>query len=148
LLKQLSLESFLRTTGGKGLHVVVPLHPACKWPQVKDFAQGMATTLVQLHPLEFLSTASKAQRNGKIFVDYLRNTRGATSVASYSLRARPGAPVAVPLRWPELAKLPGGNAFDLHTTLRRLSRLRTDPWEGIDEVKQSLDEVMSRLAKR
>jgi bifunctional non-homologous end joining protein LigD len=148
LLKQLSLESFLRTTGGKGLHVVVPLRPACKWPQVKDFAQGLANTLVQLHPLEFLATASKAQRNGKIFVDYLRNTRGATSVASYSLRARPGAPVAVPLRWTELGKLTGGDAFDLHTTLSRLSRLRTDPWEGIGEIKQNLDEVMSRLAKR
>jgi bifunctional non-homologous end joining protein LigD len=148
LLKQLSLESFLRTTGGKGLHVVVPLRPACKWPQVKDFAQGLANTLVQLHPLEFLATASKEQRNGKIFVDYLRNTRGATSVASYSLRARPGAPVAVPLRWTELGKLTGGDAFDLHSTLSRLSRLRTDPWEGIGEIKQNLDEVMSRLAKR
>jgi bifunctional non-homologous end joining protein LigD len=78
-------------------------------------------------------------------VDYLRNSRGATSVASYSLRARPGAPVAMPLRWNELGKLKSAHAFDIHSAPRRLVRLRTDPWAGIDEVRQDLDEILKKL---
>jgi bifunctional non-homologous end joining protein LigD len=144
-LAQLGLVSFLRTTGGKGLHVVVPLNPGCPWAQVKDFARAFASTLAQAHPLEFIATASKAQRHGLIYVDYLRNSRGATSVASYSLRARPGAPVAMPLRWNELGKLKSGHAFDIHSVPRRLARSRTDPWAGIDEVRQDLDEIMKKL---
>jgi bifunctional non-homologous end joining protein LigD len=145
LLNQLGLESFLRTTGGKGLHVVVPLNPGCPWPQVKDFARGFASTMAQAHPMDFIATASKSQRNGLIYVDYLRNTRGATSVASYSLRARAGAPVAVPLRWEELGKLKSGHDFDIRSTPKRLARLRKDPWAGVDEVRQSLDEMMKKL---
>jgi bifunctional non-homologous end joining protein LigD len=144
LLAQLGLESFLRTTGGKGLHVVVPLNPACPWPQVKDFAHAFASTMAQAHPLEFIATASKSRRNGVIYVDYLRNSRGATSVASYSLRARSGAPVAVPLRWSELGKLKSGHDFDIRSTPKRLARLRSDPWAGIDEVRQGLDDLMEK----
>ena len=145
LLSRLGLESFLRTTGGKGLHVVVPLHPGCPWPQVKDFAEAFAGTLAQAHPLEFVATASKARRGGLIYVDYLRNSRGATSVASYSLRARPGAPVAMPLRWNELGKLKSGHDFDIHSAPRRLARLRSDPWSGIDKLRQDLGAVMKKL---
>jgi bifunctional non-homologous end joining protein LigD len=144
LLAQLGLESFLRTTGGKGLHVVVPLNPACAWPQVKDFAHAFASTMAQAHPLEFIATASKSQRNGLIYVDYLRNSRGATSVASYSLRARSGAPVAMPLRWSELGKLKSGRDFDIRSAPKRLARLRSDPWAGIDEVRQGLDDLMEK----
>jgi len=144
-LAQLGLKSFVRTTGGKGLHVVVPLRPSCAWPQVKNFAHAFAATLAQSHPLEFLATASKAQRHGRIYIDYLRNSRGATSVASYSLRARDGAPVAMPLRWNELGKLRSGHAFDLRSALQRLKRMRADPWAGIDELRQSLDDVMKKL---
>jgi bifunctional non-homologous end joining protein LigD len=145
-LEELGLVSFLRTTGGKGLHVVVPLNPGADWVTVKAFARGFAETLAQLHPLEFVATASKRFRRGKIYVDYLRNGRGATAVASYSLRSRPGAPVAVPLRWEELGKLKAGNAFDLHSVPKRVARLKKDPWEGIDDVRQDLeavDEVLS-----
>jgi bifunctional non-homologous end joining protein LigD len=145
LLAQLGLESFLRTTGGKGLHVVVPLNPGCPWPQVKDFSHSFASTLAQAHPLEFIATASKARRNGLIYVDYLRNSRGATSVASYSLRSRAGAPVAMPLRWNELGKLKSGHDFDIHSTPKRLARLRSDPWAGINELRQDLDAVMRKL---
>lgn len=145
LLSQLGLESFLRTTGGKGLHVVVPLHPGCPWPQVKGFAQAFADTLAQAHPLEFIATASKARRNGLIYVDYLRNSRGATSVASYSLRARPGAPVAIPLRWSELGTLKSGHDFDIHSAPKRLARLRADPWVGIGKLRQDLDDVSKKL---
>jgi len=145
-LAQLGLESFLRTTGGKGLHVVVPLNPGCPWPQVKDFSRAFASSLAQAHPLEFIATASKARRSGLIYVDYLRNSRGATSVASYSLRSRPGAPVAMPLRWNELGKLQSGHDFDIHSAPKRLARLRSDPWAGIDELRQDLDAVMKKMA--
>lgn len=145
LLAQLGLESFVRTTGGKGLHVLVPLNPGCPWPQVKDFSRAFASTLAQAHPLEFIATASKARRNGLIYVDYLRNARGSTSVASYSLRSRPGAPVAMPLRWNELGKLKSGHDFDIHSAPKRLARLRSDPWAGIGELRQDLDAVMRKL---
>jgi bifunctional non-homologous end joining protein LigD len=147
-LEQLGLVSFVRTTGGKGLHVVVPLNPGADWTTVKGFAHSFADTLAQLHPLEFVATASKRFRRGKIYIDYLRNGRGATAVASYSLRSRPGAPVAVPLRWEELGKLKSGNAFDLTTVPKRLARLKKDPWEGIDTVKQDLDAVNETLSAR
>lgn len=148
LLQQLGLESFLRTTGGKGLHLVLPLKPAAPWDEVKEFAHSFAQVLEAMHPLEFVSVASKAKRSGKIYVDYLRNGRGATAVASYSLRGRPGAPVAMPLRWSELARLKSGAQFNLHNTLARLKRQRQDPWEGIDKVKQSLKAVMKALASK
>lgn len=145
LLDQLGLVSFVRTTGGKGLHVVVPLNPGAGWDTVKTFARGFAEAMAAMHPLEFVSTATKRFRNGRIYVDYLRNGRGATAVASYSLRGRPGAPVAVPLRWDELGKVRSGNAFDIHSVPKRLARLRKDPWEGIDTVVQDLASVADKL---
>jgi bifunctional non-homologous end joining protein LigD len=138
LLKQLGLESFLRTTGGKGLHIVVPLNPGNDWKLVKLFSKGFAEALAGSEPDRFLATATLKLRPGKIFVDYLRNGRGATAVASYSLRARDGAPVAVPLAWSELAKLKRGDAFDLDSTVARLKRQRKDPWAGIDKLRQDL----------
>jgi bifunctional non-homologous end joining protein LigD len=144
-LDRIGLQSFLRTTGGKGLHVVVPLNPGCPWPQVKDFAHAIASTMAAAYPDEFVDTATKAKRTDKIFVDYLRNARGSTSVTNYSLRARKGAPVATPLRWEELAKIESGDAFNIHTLPKRLARLRKDPWEGIDAVKQSLDTAIEQL---
>jgi bifunctional non-homologous end joining protein LigD len=145
LLADLGLESFVRTTGGKGLHVVVPLKPASEWPMVKQFAQGFASALAGAHPLDFTATATKSRRNRKIYVDWLRNGRGATAVASYSLRGRPGAPVAVPLRWEELGKIKGGNQFDINSTPARLKRLRKDPWQDIEEIEQGLDAVLQQL---
>ena len=145
LLADLGLQSFLRTTGGKGLHVVVPLRPPSDWGTVKQFAQGFAGALAGIHPLEFVAVSTKSLRNRKIFVDYLRNGRGATAVASYSLRGRPGAPVAVPLRWEELGKIGSGAQFDIRSLPARLKRLRKDPWAGIDEVEQSLASVMGKL---
>src|SRR5690606_20191472 len=99
LLAKLELESFLRVSGGKGLHVVVPLNPGCDWDLTRRFAHGFADALAKSEPDRFLATATKSRRNRRIFVDYLRNGRGATAVASYSLRAREGAPVAMPLSW-------------------------------------------------
>jgi bifunctional non-homologous end joining protein LigD len=148
LLAQLDLVSFLRTSGGKGLHVVAPLNPGCSWTLVKRFARGFAEAMAQAEPERFVATATKSLRDGRIFVDYLRNGRGATSVASYSLRARAGAPVAVPLAWSELARLPRANHFDLHSLPRRLARLKADPWADIDRVKQDLSRWSGGTASR
>lgn len=138
LLAQLELESFLRASGGKGLHVVVPLNPGCDWDLTKRFAQGFAHALAQSEPDRFVDTASKKIREKRIFIDYLRNGRSATAVASYSLRARPGAPVAMPLAWSELSKLASANAFTMAEVPARLRRRRKDPWEGIGMIKQNL----------
>jgi bifunctional non-homologous end joining protein LigD len=138
LLKQAGLESFLRTTGGKGLHVVVPLNPGCHWDVVKDFARAFAEALARAEPQRFLAVSTLKLRPNKIFVDYLRNGRGATAVASYSLRARDRAPVAMPIAWSELKALQRGDAFTLKDVPARLKRRRKDPWAGIDAVKQDL----------
>jgi len=138
LLAQLELESFLRVSGGKGLHVVVPINPGCDWDLTKRFAKGFAEALAQSEPQRFLATATKSLRNKRIFVDYLRNGRGATAVASYSLRGRPGAPVAMPLAWSALAKLKRADAFTIKDVPSQLKRRRKDPWEGIDALHQNL----------
>ena len=138
LLEQLELESFLRVSGGKGLHVVVPLNPGCDWELTRDFAHGFADALAQSQPHRFLATASKRLRNKRIFVDYLRNGRGATAVASYSLRARPGAPVAMPLAWSALARVHSADAFVLREVPAKLKRRRSDPWQDINTIKQDL----------
>ena len=137
-LKQAGLESFLRTSGGKGLHLVVPLSPAAPWPQARAFAQAVAEAAREADPLRYVATASKRSRKGKIFIDWLRNGRGATSVASFSVRARAGAPVSMPLRWEELGRLSGGNAYHIGNAPARLARLRRHPWDGIDSLRQSL----------
>ncbi len=145
LLSQVGLESFLRVTGGKGLHVVVPLRPASPWPSVKGFAHAFADALARAWPDEFIAVASTGRRGGLIFADYLRNARGSTSIASYSLRARQGAPVAMPVRWDELRKLSGGAAFDIRSAVQRLRRQRRDPWEGFGELEQGVEDVDASL---
>ncbi len=138
LLKQAGLESFLRTTGGKGLHVVVPLNPGSQWDVVKGFARGFADAMATSEPQRFLAVSTLKLRPNKIFVDYLRNGRGATAVASYSLRARDRAPVAMPLAWSQLKALKRGDAYTLKDVPALLKRRRKDPWEGIETIKQDL----------
>ena len=147
LLAKAGLKSFVRTTGGKGLHVVVPLRPAARWDKAKKFAHALADSFAAVRPDEFLAVASKQRRDGRIFIDYLRNTRGATSVASYSLRARPGAPVAIPLRWAELKTLKSGDAFNIRNVPARLKRMRGDPWAGYDSLRQGLDGIADTAAQ-
>jgi bifunctional non-homologous end joining protein LigD len=132
------LESFVRLSGGKGLHVVVPLRPRADWDAAKDFCEQVAQELVVRRPDAYVATMSKARRTGRIFIDWLRNTRGATSVTSWSLRARPGAPVAVPLRWEDLGRIDAGNQFGLAAAQARAARLRRDPWEGFESLRQTL----------
>jgi bifunctional non-homologous end joining protein LigD len=137
-LEQASLQSFVRTSGGKGLHLVVPLSPAAPWERARAFSQAVAEAAREMDPLRYIATASKQKRKGKIFIDWLRNGRGATSVASFSVRARPGAPVAMPLRWEELGKIASGHAFDIRNAPARLKRLKSHPWDGIDTLRQPL----------
>lgn len=136
-LKRIKLTSFVKTTGGKGLHVVLPIKPA-PWKIVKDFTHQVAISMERDRPDRYLSTSTIARRHGKIFVDYLRNSREATAVAAYSSRARPGAPVSVPVDWAELGGLKGANQYTVQNLMQRLSKLRKDPWASIGRVKQAL----------
>ena len=137
-LLQVGLQSFVRLSGGKGVHVVVPLRPKADWEQAKVFCEAFAQAMALEQPDRYVATMSKAKRQGVIFIDWLRNTRGATSVCSWSLRARESAGVAVPLRWEELAKVSAADAFPMDKALARAKRLKGDPWRGIDRLKQVL----------
>jgi bifunctional non-homologous end joining protein LigD len=137
-LGALGLESFLKTTGGKGLHVVAPLTPHASWEEVKAFAQSIAEAMTHDSPARYTDTLSKRARTGRIFVDYLRNGRGATAVGAYSTRARPGAPVSTPLAWPELDAQRSANAFRVDNLLARLDHLKHDPWTKIGSLAQTL----------
>lgn len=138
-LAALRLESFARTTGGKGLHLVVPLVPCAGWAEAKAFARGVAHAQARDDRRRLTVNMAKAKRQGRIFLDYLRNGRGATAIASYSTRAREGAPVAVPVRWDELHPALTSERYTIGNLRRRLSALRADPWEGFDEARRPLD---------
>jgi bifunctional non-homologous end joining protein LigD len=140
-LATLGLAAFLRTSGGKGLHVVVPLRPAVPWLRVRRFARAVADALAAVHPARFVATAGEEKRVGRIFIDWLRNSRGATSVASYSLRARADAGVAMPLAWNRLVRLPGAHAFTLANAAAHVAARRVDPWRDIDSIEQALPRV-------
>ena len=134
-LSAIKLESFVKSTGGKGLHVVVPVSPDAHWEQVKDFSKAFAALMVEDSPEKYVAVMTKARRRGKIFIDYLRNGRGATAVAPYSPRARPGAPVAIPLAWKDIA-----TEHPLYTVadLLKAKRLPPDPWADINQIRQKL----------
>jgi bifunctional non-homologous end joining protein LigD len=136
-LKKVGLESFVKSTGGKGLHIVAPILPDHDWPAVKDFAHHMVLELERENPELYVTKMTKAVRKNRIYLDYLRNDREATSVAPFSPRARPGMPVAMPLAWTELdsAKAP---AFHVSDFQQWRTRLRRDPWRKMLESKQKL----------
>ncbi len=134
----MGLESFVKTTGGKGLHVVVPLARKAGWDDVKAFAQGLAEAMAGDSPQRFVATMSKRVRKGRIFIDYLRNGRGATAVAAYSTRARPGAAVSTPLAWEELSPSLRPNHYTVENLSTRLRHLRSKPWPDLDDVRQTL----------
>jgi bifunctional non-homologous end joining protein LigD len=136
-LAALKMETFIKTSGGKGLHVVLPIAHT-PWEEAKNFARKIAEAMERDSPKKFVSTAKKASRDGRIFVDYLRNSREATAIAPFSTRSRPGAPVAVPIEWRELSALKSGNQYTVLNIAQRLSRLRKDPWAGIDKRKPKL----------
>lgn len=137
-LKKQGLESFVRLSGGKGLHVVCPIRRGPSWDQAKDFCGEFAAALAKVEPERYVASMSKAKRPGRIFVDWLRNGRGATSVCSWSLRAREQATVAMPLRWDELGAVEGPAHFIMARALQRAARLRTDPWKAMYSLAQEL----------
>ena len=141
VLEGVGLESFVRLSGGKGVHIVVPLRPGAPWDEAKSFAQQLAHAMAEHDPDGIVDVMTKAKRTGKIFVDYLRNGRGATSVASYSLRKHPEATVAMPIEWSELPKVEGPRAYDIENALAKISHRKRDPWTGIAGVKQQLPRV-------
>ncbi len=142
LFEGLGLESFLKTTGGKGLHVVVPIVPELGWDEVKEFTRLIAETMRRARPELFIATISKAERPGRIFVDYLRNSQTASAVAAYSARARPGAYVSMPLAWSELKKADLRTKFTLRSALARLKRQKADPWKGYWSTRQKITKKM------
>ena len=137
-LKKMKLESFLKTTGGKGLHVVVPFTPNHDWDTIKAFARETAEAMAEVEPKLYTTNIRKIARKGRIFIDYLRNGETATAIAPYSTRARDGATVAVPIEWAELPALKAGNLWTIKTLPKRLSRLKKDPWEKFFTINQSL----------
>jgi bifunctional non-homologous end joining protein LigD len=146
LAKDCKLTSFVKTSGGKGLHVIVPVQPKASWDEAKAFASGVASALSAAHPDRYTDTMAKKVRVGRIFIDYLRNGRGATAVAAFSTRARPGAPVSAPIAWNELKTLRSADQFRMGNLAARLKSLNEDPWAGYDAVKQVLP-VMAKPAK-
>jgi bifunctional non-homologous end joining protein LigD len=137
-LKSDGLESFVKTSGGKGLHIVVPVRPTHPWDEVKDFARRLAAAMAKDMPRRFTTRPGNTRRTGRIFVDYLRNARGATAIAAYSTRARSGAPVSTPLAWEELTPEIRADHYRVGNLLSRLRHLAADPWEGFAALAQSI----------
>jgi bifunctional non-homologous end joining protein LigD len=136
-LGELKLESFVKTTGGKGLHVVVPVEPAMAWEPAKAFTQSVAEALARKRPDRYVAIMAKRLRRGRIFIDYLRNGRGATAVGAYSTRALPRASVSTPLAWDELSEGIRSDHFTLTNIRARLQHLK-DPWPGFFKIRQRI----------
>jgi bifunctional non-homologous end joining protein LigD len=141
LVGDLGLDSFPLLTGGKGIHVVVPLDASKDWETVKDFAERFSRAIAEAEPKTFTANIRKVQRKGRIFLDWLRNQRGATAVMPYSARAREGAPVAAPIAWEELDDFDGGNAFSIRDADELLKRAKSKALAGWGKAKQSLPDA-------
>lgn len=145
-LSKIGLETFLKTTGGKGLHVVVPITRRGDWAEIKAFSRAIVSQMEDDSPTLYTTTMRKAARTGKIFLDYLRNDRGATAVAPYSTRAREGAPVAMPLAWEALTPSIRSDHFHVRNAPSHVARRKHDPWEEFGSIRQSITAVMRKKA--
>jgi bifunctional non-homologous end joining protein LigD len=143
-LKELELKSFLKTSGGKGLHVIVPIKRFYDWDTVKEFSQAVVQHLATTIPQRFVAKSGPRNRVGKIFIDYLRNGFGATTVSAWSVRARPGLGVSVPLAWEELESLKSADRWSALNIQQRLDR-GNDPWSDYESVKQTVTPGMKKL---
>jgi bifunctional non-homologous end joining protein LigD len=139
-LAELGLKTVAMVTGGKGVHVIAPLERRAQWPSVKDFAKAIASEMAEREPERYTATMSKEKRRGRIFIDWLRNERGATAVVPYSTRSRKGAPVATPVGWDELARLEQANCFHMGEIFDRLEK--DDPWQDATGWRQSITQKM------
>jgi bifunctional non-homologous end joining protein LigD len=144
-LDDLGLKSFVKTSGGKGLHVMLPLTPSVEWDEAKEFTKSVAEAMANGNPDRYLAIMTKTARRGRIFVDYLRNGRGATAVGPYSPRALPQASVSVPLEWAELSEGIRADHFKIDNLRQRLDSLRRDPWQEASTIRQKLP-VLSRTS--
>jgi bifunctional non-homologous end joining protein LigD len=145
LLSELGLQAWLKTSGGKGLHVVVPLNPRLDYARVKAFSKTFVAHLAKTIPERFSAVSGPSNRVGKIFVDYLRNGKGQTTAAAFSARARPGMGVSMPVAWEQLADLKSGAQWSVQTAREYLSFQASDPWVDYWTTKQSLTSAMKRL---
>jgi bifunctional non-homologous end joining protein LigD len=143
-VEDLGLETFLKTSGGKGLHIMVPLAPKHEWDEVKEFSRAIAESLAADDPRVFTTKMAKKERTHRIFIDYLRNAPGATTVAAYSVRARRGAPVSTPLHWDELGGRMKPTSFHVGNVVRRLQGLHSDPWKAFRRKSQTITAAMKR----
>jgi bifunctional non-homologous end joining protein LigD len=138
MLEKLNLKSFVKLSGGKGVHVHIPVATKYSWDQIKNFSHSLAKQMELDNPNKYTAKISKTHREKKIFVDYLRNGRGSTAVVAYSLRARPVSSVALPVSWQELSKIPAANFFTLKKTLLALKKRKKDPWAGMHKLHQKI----------
>jgi len=144
LLEELGLQAFLKTSGGRGMHVVVPIDRRHSWDTVRAFAQGVSLRLAEQAPDRLVARMGAKNRVGKVFVDYLRNQRGASTVAAYSVRARPGLAVSVPVERDELHELDGAGQWSILNIKQRLDQQRSDPWAAYSSTRQGLTKAMLR----
>jgi bifunctional non-homologous end joining protein LigD len=146
LLQELGLESWLKTSGGKGLHIVVPLAPRWTYETVKGLSKAVVQHLAKTIPSRFVAKSGSSNRVGKLFVDYLRNGHGATTAAAFSARARPGLGVSMPISWEELADVKSGAQWNIANAREFLSFRKQDPWTQFWKQRQSLTQAMKYLS--
>jgi len=144
VLDELGLKAFLKTSGGKGIHVVVPLTRKLGWDEVKDFSHAIVCHMARLLPERFSAVSGPKNRVGRIFIDYLRNGLGATSICAYAVRTREGLPVSMPIFRQEVAELKGGNQWNLHNALERLAEVGDEPWADMRKTRQAITAEMRR----
>jgi bifunctional non-homologous end joining protein LigD len=137
-LASCGLKSFVKTSGGKGLHIVVPVEPSTGWPEAKTFAASIAEAMAAAQPDRYVATVAKHARRGRIFIDFLRNDRGSTAVAAYSPRSLPQASVSTPLEWDELSEGLRSDHFTVGNVRHRLAFLKRDPWQGFFTLRQRI----------
>ena len=144
VLDELGLKAFLKTSGGKGIHLVVPLTRKLGWDEVKDFSHAIVSHMAKLLPERFSAVSGPKNRVGRIFIDYLRNGLGATTICAYAVRTREGLPVSVPIFREEVAELKGGNQWNIHTLHERLAEVGDEPWKDLKKTRQSITADMRR----
>lgn len=147
-LQQAGLAAFVKTSGGKGLHVVSPIKPKANWPDVKAFTKAIADSMAADSPDKYVSTITKSKRKGKILIDYLRNQRGMTAVAPYSTRARPGAAVSMPLAWDELTPGIGPAYFTVLNAPTRMASIKRDPWADFRAAATPIEKTKTPRGKK
>jgi bifunctional non-homologous end joining protein LigD len=144
VLDELGLRSFAKTSGGKGFHIVVPLTRRQSWEEVKAFSQAVAQHMTKVVPQKFSAVLGPKNRVGKIFIDYLRNGRSASTVAAFSVRARPGMAVSMPISWSELQEVKSADQWTMAEAIKRQRTLDSDPWDGYWRTRQGITVAMRR----